>query len=162
MHRTLRSFRLLLAAVLLAAISACGGGGGGALVKDQSGVPPLGQGLTPQVERLIAEKYSSHPDLKRAAEGWANAKLAQMKAAVDTGAYSKELTSRSLHAQVCLNFKAERYGVSFEDPEIVQFLSALTPTPAHLRAFNAANSLSSGHPKSISFNEAVACARGGF
>lgn len=161
MSHFLKSFRLLLAAFLLAVISACGGGGAGSLAKDPTGIPPLGQGLTPQVERLIAEKYSAHPDLKRAADGWAQSMLVQVKDAVDTGTYNKGLTEKDLHAQACFMARAERYLGDIGDAGIVEFLAAMTPTADYLHAFSKANSLSSGHPVRISFDESIACSRAG-
>ena len=155
---------VLLAIAFAAALSACGGGA--AQVPPSSAVvapnsPTSFTELTPQVTALIESRYSSSPDLKRAAEGYAKNLLKKWGASKVTGQYSEELTLKSANAQICLKRRAERLGQEFTTKDLANFLGAMTPTPELFKAYNDADTLASGHPISLPSGEADSCPAAG-
>jgi hypothetical protein len=110
---------------------------------------------------LIAKRYSSNPDLQRAAQGFANALWAEMRDAENKGIYNETLSLRSANAQTCLMARGVRLGHPITRKDLSEFISAMTPTPKLYAAFMKADSLSSGHPKEIALDETEACGLAG-
>ncbi len=148
----------LLALVFAATLSACGGGANA----QTPGSRTVGfTTLMPQMVALIARRYSSSPDLKRAAEGWARAEGANMQSAATMGVYNEVLSLKAANAQSCLLSRAYRSGAEITYHDNADFAAAMTPTPKLFSAYWKADSLASGHPEEINGEEALACAAGG-
>lgn len=155
---------ILLAVAFAAALSACGGGA--AQVPPSSAVvaplsPTSFTELTPQMTALIESRYSSSPDLKRAAEGYATNLLKKWGAAQATGRYDEALSLRSVNALSCLIARERLLGQDFSEKDLSRFLAAMTPTPELFKAYIQEDTLSSGHPESIHIDEADACPAAG-
>jgi hypothetical protein len=174
MKKTTLGLKAISCAVLMSlALSACGSGGNSAESASAPATPPVATpGATPPpvastspisaaAVAVIDERYSSAPDLKSAAMGFATAAVTEWQAASRTGVYDEKLALQTAHSQFCLSARAERLGKPITQAELIQLVGALTSTPELFAAMRKADSLQSGHPMVLSSGETQACAKAG-
>jgi hypothetical protein len=141
-----------IAVLLVASLSAC--------ASTYSGPP--GIGLPDTATKLIAEKYSYAPDVKRAAEGFAVSTVEHWRAAVATGKYDEELSLKSVHGQMCWTARLERtLKRDVTSAELLEFVAAISSTKELFSASRESDHLQSGHPLAFSSAEATACRKAG-
>lgn len=149
LNQICRKFSLVaLTGFFLTSLSACA----------SSYPPPPGAGIPEAARKLIAAKYSSVPDLQRAAEGFANNQVGQWRAARATGTYDDELARKAGNSLMCWTARLERtLNRPVTEKEIMEFVGALSSTKELFSASRTSDSLQSGHPLILSASEESSC-----
>lgn len=141
-----------LAGAVLIALSAC--------AIPYQGAPLTG--LPEAATKLIRDRYSSDPALRRAAEGFAANTVNHWRVNTATGLYDDELSRKSGNSQMCWTARVERtLNRPVTAKELRKFLAALASTRELVTAHKASNRLQSGHPLILSSSEKASCRKAG-